>query len=170
MTRSFRLASICILFLLAVTLSAFANSNNNFSNVSLTGVSGTVAGSFTFNSSNNTFSNLCLSFNGGVFGGNNANSGGGKGICAFGLCGYSWKTQLANGDWVWDSIVLNLKTGQYQDFGGIYNWKQGGGFDYMSVSEGGNPLGYLLLSGFAMLTGILISGKRRRMTSTAQSN
>jgi hypothetical protein len=40
----------------------------------------------------------------------------------------------------------------------------------MSVPEGGTPLPYLMLSGFAILAGILISGKRRRALRTAHSN
>ncbi|MGA9963623.1 MAG: hypothetical protein WBQ10_00325, partial [Terriglobales bacterium] len=68
MMRYLKLASVSALFLLAASLSAFANSNDSFSNVNLTGVSGTVSGNFTFNSSNDTFSGLSLSFGGSVFG------------------------------------------------------------------------------------------------------
>jgi hypothetical protein len=154
---------------LAVSLCASADSNDSFSNVSLTGVSGTASGSFSFNSSTDTFSNVSLSISGGVFSGDNA-SGGKGGGCILGICGFYWQTQLANGDWVVDTILLNLKTGQYQDFGGIYNWKNDGDFNYLSVPEGGAVLSYLTLSGFAMLAGILISGKRRRAMCAAQSN
>ena len=56
--RSLKLASVSALFVVAVSLSAFANSNDSFSNVNLTGVSGTVSGSFVFNSTNDTFSVL----------------------------------------------------------------------------------------------------------------
>jgi hypothetical protein len=170
MRRCLKLASPLALFLLAVSLSASAGSTNNFSNVSLTGVSGTVSGSFSFNSSSNTFSAISLSFNGGVFGGVHANNGGGKGACLLGVCGFSWQTQLANGDWVWDSILLNLKTGQYRDSGGIYNSKNGGNFNRLPVPEGGAPLAYLGLSGVAMLAGILIAGKHRRSARLAQSS
>ena len=166
MMQSLKLASITAVFLLAVSLSAFANSNDSFSNVNLTGVSGTVSGGFTFNSSNDNFSGLTLTFGGNVFGKDQASNGGGQGTCAFGFCGYSWQTKLSDGDWVWDTIVLNLKTGQYKDFGGVYNWENKGGFNYMSVPEGGTPMPYLLLSGFAILVGILISGKRRRILRT----
>jgi hypothetical protein len=170
MRRCLKLASPLALFLLAVSLSASAGSTDSFSNVSLTGVSGTVSGSFTFNSSSDTFSAISLSFNGGVFGGVNAQNGGGNGSCILGVCGFSWQAQLANGNWVWDTILLNLKTGQYQDLGGIYNWKNGGNFNYLSVPEGDAPLSYLLLSGFAMLAGILISGKHRRTARLAESS
>ena len=168
MKRSSKLACICVLFLLAVPFSAYANSNDNFSNVSLVGTSGTVSGSFSFNSSTDTFSSISLLFGGTAFGGDKASNGGGKAICAFGFCGYSWKTQLADGSWVTDTIILNLKTGQYSDVGGIYNGRTGGDFKYLSVPEGGTELAYLLLSGFAILSGILISGKRRRAVCAAQ--
>ena len=168
MKRCSKLACICALFLLAVPFSAYANSNDSFSNVSLVGTSGTVSGSFTFNSSNDSFSNISLLFGGTVFGGDNASNAGGKAICAFGFCGYTWKTQLADGSWVSDTIILNLKTGQYRDFGGIYKGQTGGDFRYLSVPEGGTELAYLLLSAFAVLSGILISGKRRRTVCAAQ--
>jgi hypothetical protein len=168
MRRSSKLACICALFLLAVPFSAYASSHDSFSNVSLVGTSGTVSGSFTFNSSNDTFSNLSLSFAGGAFNHDQASNGGGRAICAQGLCGYTWKTRLADGSWVSDTIILNLKTGQYRDFGGIYNGRNGGDFKYMSVPEGGTELTYLLLSAFAILAGILISGKRHRAVCAAQ--
>jgi hypothetical protein len=164
-----KLVCVCSLFLLAVSLSAYANSNDSFSNVSLVGTSGTVSGSFTFNSSTQTFSNLTLSFSGGKFGGDNASNGGGKAKCRLGVCEFSWKEKLAGGGWVSDTILLNLKTGQYEDLGGIYKGKKGGDFNYTSVPEGGSPLPYLLLSGFVMLAGILISGKRSRATRTART-
>jgi hypothetical protein len=170
MMQSLKLASVSALFVLAVSLSAFANSGDSFSNVNLTGVSGTVSGSFVFNSATDTFSSISLSFGGTVFGQDQASNGGGHGTCAFGFCGYSWQTKLSDGDWVWDTIVLNLKTGQYKDFGGVYNFENKGGFNYMSVPEGGTPMPYLLLSGFAILAGILISGKRRRTLRTVQSS
>ena len=170
MRRCLKLASPLALFLLAASLSASADSTNSFNNVSLTGVSGTVSGSFSFNSSSNTFSAISLSFNGGVFGGVNAQNGGGNGSCILGVCGFSWQAQLANGNWVWDTILLNLKTGQYQDLGGIYNWKNGGNFNRLPVPEGGASLAYLGLSGVAMFAGILIAGKRRRSARLAQSS
>jgi hypothetical protein len=168
MRQYFKLVCVFWLFLLAVSLSASANSNDSFSNVSLVGTSGKVSGSFTFNSSTQTFSNLTLSFNGGLFGGDSASNGGGKAKCRLGVCEFSWKEKLAGGGWVSDTILLNLKTGQYEDLGGIYRGKKGGDFTYMSVPEGGPTLSYLLLSGFVMLAGILITRKQGRARRTAQ--
>jgi hypothetical protein len=170
MMQSLKVASVSALFLLAVSLSAFADSNDSFSNVNLTGVSGTVSGSFAFNSSNDTFSKISLSFNGGVFNGVDASDGGGKGTCLLGVCGFSFQEHVANGGWVSDTILFNLKTGQYEDLGGIYKGRKGGDFNYLSVPEGGTPLSYLMLSGFAILAGILISGKRRSALYTAHSS
>ena len=168
--RSLKLASVSAVFLLAVSLSAFATSSDSFSNVNLAGVSGTVSGSFTFNSSNDTFSNISLLFNDGVFNGGFASDGGGKATCWFGLCGFSWQAQASDGAWVTDSIIVNLKTGQFLDLGGIYQGRNDGDFKYLSVPEGGTPLPYLMLSGFAILGGILICGKRRRALLTAHSS
>jgi hypothetical protein len=168
MNRYFKLASVFALFVLAVSLSASAGSNDSFSNVSLTGISGTVSGQFTFDPTKDSFSGLSLTFNGGVFNGVNASNGGGKGNCLFGLCQYTWQKQMNSGAWVWETIVLNLKTGQFQDFGGIYKGKYDGGFNYMSVPEGETALSYLMLSGFAMFAGIVVAGKRRRAVRIAQ--
>jgi hypothetical protein len=170
MMRYLKLASASVLFLLAVSLSAFANSHNSFSNVNLTGISGTVSGGFTFNSSSDTFSNISLSFNGGVFNGVDASDGGGKATCRLGVCGFSFREHVPHGGWVSDTILFNLKTGQFEDLGGIYKGRKGGDFSYMSVPEGGTPLPYLMLSGFAIVAGILISGKRRRALRTAHSS
>src|SRR5271169_5738660 len=135
--RSLKLASVGALFLLAVSLSAFANSNDSFSNVNLIGVSGTVSGDFTFNSSTDTFSNLSLSFNGGVFNGvNGSDANGGKAQwCWGGWCGFTWHTNVG-GDSIWNIVAVDLTNGQYKDFGGIYNQQyQGENFNYMSVPE-----------------------------------
>src|SRR5580692_347814 len=168
MMRRFKLATVCVMFLLAVSLSASACSGDCFSNVNLTGVSGSASGSFTFNTSTDTFSNLSLSFNGGVFNGITASDKNGGGSCFLGVCGISWKT-VVNGDTVWNTVVLNLKTGQYQDFGGIYNWKNQGTFNYLQVPEGGNSLVYLMLSSIALFAGFLTSRKRRRALRIVQS-
>jgi len=164
MRRYFNSASVCILFLLAVSLSASATSNDSFSNVNLVGTSGAVSGSFTFNSSTDSFSGISLSFNGGLFGGASASDGGGKATCFLGLCGFYWQGKASDGAWVTDTIIFNLKTGQYDTFGGIYQWRQGGDFNYLSVPEGGAKLTYLMLSAIAVFGGILISGKQRRIT------
>jgi hypothetical protein len=169
-----KMAIVSVVLLLVLSLPAFADSNGSFSNEKLIGSSGsTLSGSFTFtgNASGGTFSNLSLSFNGGAFGGVSASDAkGGKATCAFGLCSFSWKAKAANGDWVWDKIVLNVKTGQYQDFGRINNWQNRWKFDPpVPVPEGGTPLSYLMLSGLAVSFGILMSGKQRRTTRSADS-
>jgi hypothetical protein len=167
--RYLKLASASVMFLLAVSLCAFANSHDSFSNVNLTGVSGTVSGGFTFNSSTDTFSHISLLFKGGAFNGVHA-SDGGKATCRLGVCGFSFQEHVPKGGWVSDTIRFNLKTGQFEDLGGIYKGRKGGDFSYMSVPEGGTPLPYLMLSGFAILAGILISGKRRGALRTAHSS
>jgi hypothetical protein len=77
---------------------------------------------------------------------------------------------VPHGGWVSDTILFNLKTGQFEDLGGIHKGRKGGDFNYMSVPEGGTSLPYLMLSGFAILAGILISGEQRRALRTAHSN
>jgi len=167
MSRSLKLATICAVFLLAVSLSASACSGDCFSNVNLAGNSGgNASGSFTFNTSTDTFSNLSVSFNGGVFNGMSASDNKGGGGCVLGICGISWKT-IVNGDTVWNTIILNLKTGQFEDIGGIYNWKNQGNFKYMAVPEGGNALAYLLLCGIALFVAIVTSRKRRHAMRAA---
>jgi hypothetical protein len=161
MMRNIKVATVCVMFLLAVSLSASACSGDCFSNANLVGNSGgSASGGFTFNASTDTFSNLSLTFNSGAFSGITAQDKKGGGGCVLGICGISWKT-IVDGDTVWNTIVLNLKTGQYEDFGGIYNWKNQGEFNYMSAPEGGNSLAYLLLSGIALFVAILTSRKRR---------
>ena len=157
------LVAISAAFLLLVCLPALADSHDNFSNEQLTGGSGsTLSGSFTFSSSSDTFSNISLSFNGGTFNGINAQDTGGQAVCALGLCAFSWETKTGN-VWVWDTIVLNVSTGQYQDFGWIYSAQNQWNFDPpMSAAEGGTRLAYLVLCGIAIFAGILVSGKQRR--------
>jgi len=165
MIRYLRVVGVSVAFLLLLCLPALAD--GNFSNEKLTGNSGSsLSGSFTFNSSTDSFSNLSLSFNGGKFAGTNAkDTSGGQATCVLGICGFSWQTRV-NGVLVWDTILLNVKTGTYQDFGGIQNFQNQWNFDPpQAVPEGGTPLPYLLLSGLAMVAGILISGKRRAMRS-----
>jgi hypothetical protein len=162
MMRNIKLATVCVMFLLAVSLSASACSGDCFTNVNLAGNSGgTASGSFTFNTSTDTFSNLSVSFNGGLFSGKSAQDSKGGGGCILGICGFSWKSTVG-GDTVWNTIILNLKTGQFEDLGGIYNWRnQAGNFNYLAVPEGGNSLTYLLLSGIALFVAIFTSRKRR---------
>ena len=169
MPRCLKLAATCAVFLLAVSLSASACSGDCFSNVSLVGNSGgTASGSFTFNTSTDTFSNLSLTFSGGVFKGMGGSDSKGGGGCVLGICGFSWKT-MDGSDTIWNTIILNLKTGQVEDIGGIYNWKNQGNFNYMAVPEGGNSLAYLLLCGVALFAAIFFSRKQRRPLRAAQS-
>ena len=167
MKRYLKLSSGCAIFLLAMCLSASANSNYQFSNLALTGVSGTVSGSFTYNASSDTFSGISLTFTGGVFGGVKASNSGGNGSCKQNLCGFYWQT-TSKGNTVWNAIVINLQTGQYQEFGSISNSQNKGFFDYQPVPEGGATLGYLMLSGIAVFGGIVISGKKRRRHPRSQ--
>ncbi len=167
MFRYSKLASVFALFVLAVSISASADSNNSF-NVNLTGISGTVSGNFTFDSTKNSFSGLTLTFNGGMFDGVKAGNGGGKGLCLLGVCQYTWQKHMNTGAWVWETIVFNIKNGQFQDYGGIYKGKYNGGFNYMSMPEGETALAYLMLSGLAMFAGIVVAGKRRRVARIAQ--
>jgi len=160
MKRFSTFAALTAAVVLAMSLCASAGSTDNFSGP-LTGVSGTVSGSFTFNSSNDSFSNIKLSFGGSTFGGVNASDpNGGQGVCVRGLCGFWWQTQVGS-NWIADAIIVNLATGQYQDVGSISDWRNRGGFNYLSMPEGSSTLAYLLMSAVAVFGGLLMSGKRR---------
>jgi hypothetical protein len=174
MRRYCKLASVCALFLLAVSLSASAGSINNFDfeNATLTGVSkgGTVSGSFSFNSKTDQFSNISISFVSSVFGTVDASDPrwGNGSYQGKGWWEFTWKPKV-DGDTIVYSMLFNTITGQFQASGSIANWQnQKGNFD-LSVPEGGTPLSYLMLSGLAVFAGILISGKQRRAKRTAQS-
>jgi hypothetical protein len=170
MGRHIKILGVCALFLLIASLPASAGTICNFSNVALTGNSGsTASGSFSFDPNTHVFSNITISFNGGAFGGVHANDSQAQGYCAQGLCKVTWWT-IVQGNLIRDTLVFNTVTGQFQDYGKISNWKNHGGFDYMEVPEGGAELTYLMLSGFAVFGGILISGKQRRTTRSSQSN
>jgi hypothetical protein len=168
MGRHFKVLAVCALFLLVVSLPASAGSVYTFSNVKLTGNSGsTASGTFTFDPSTHTFSNVSMTFNGGAFGGIQANGGKGQGVYIQGQGYlYSWGTTV-KGNLVWCSILFNPATGQFHEWGGIANWKYNGNFDYMSVPEGGAELTYLMLSGIAVFGGIVVSGKKRRATRSS---
>jgi hypothetical protein len=164
MTRYFTLA-MCAALLLVLSLPALADSDS-FSNVQLKGASGTVSGSFTF--SNGTFSNLSLSFKDGVFGVVNAfDASGGKGQQQGQWYVFTWKTKVGK-DWVWNKVSFDPSNGQYHESGWIANRQDKGKFN-LQVPEGGTPLSYLVLSGLAVFAGILMSGKRRRTTRSAES-
>jgi len=169
MKRNYKLAAVCSVFVLAVSICASAGSTDNFSGP-LIGATGTESGSFTFNSTTDSFSGIKLSFAGSTFGNVNASNGGGQGSCWNGICGYFWQTQVLSAggqkDWVWDAILV-YANGQYKDFGGISNSQNRGGFNYMSVPEGGSRLAYLLLSAIAVFGAIFVSGKSRGTGTTA---
>lgn len=164
MKRYSKLAVVCGMFVLAVSICASADSKDCFSGP-LIGASGTESGQFTFDSTTDTFSGIKLSFAGSTFGNVNASNGGGQGHCSNGICGYFWQMKVGS-DWVWDAIVV-YANGQYKDFGGISNSNNYGGFSYMSVPEGGSRLAYLFMSGVAAFGAIFVSGKQRR---TAKSS
>jgi hypothetical protein len=170
MSRYCKLAIVGATVCLILSLPAFAGSVYNFSKETITGKSGsTLSGSFTFtgNANGGTFSNITLSFDGGKFGGLKASDvSGGKAKCAFGLCRFSWSEKLSNG-WVWDTIVLNVNTGAFQDLGQLYDKRNQWNFDPLPVPEGGASLAYLMLAGLAVFAGILISGKKRRAARSA---
>ena len=170
MGRHFKIVGVCALFLLVVSLPVSAGSINSFSNVKITGNSGSsVSGSFSFDSTTHVFSDISLWFSHGAFAGIQANGPQGQGFYVQGQ-GYlfSWLTTV-NGNLVWDSIRFNPLTGQVHDHGGIANWQNQGGFNYLSVPEGGAELTYLMLTAVAVFGGILISSKQRRTTRSCQS-
>lgn len=170
MGRHIKVLSACALFVLLASLSASAGTICNFSNVKLTGSSGsTASGTFTVNATTHVFSGVSITFNGGAFGGIQANGGNLKGIWVQGQQYlYSWITTV-NGSLVGWSILYDFKTGQFHEWGGISNWKNKGNFDYLSVPEGGAELTYMMLSGIVVFGGILISGKQRRTSRSSQS-
>lgn len=170
MGRSLKISGIWAIFIFLASLSASAGTICNFSNVKLTGTSGSnVSGTFTVDSTNHTFSNVSISFNGGAFGGINANGANMQGTWIQGQQYlYSWLT-LVNGNLVGWAILYDFKTGQYEEWGGIANWQNKGSFNYLSVPEGGAELTYMMLSGIALFAGILVSGKQRRAARSSHS-
>ena len=173
MRRYDKLAGVCGLFLLAVSLTASADSIDQFKNAALTGVSegGTVSGSFSFNSKTNRFSNISVSIVSSVFGKINVSdrhSGHGT-YEGQGWWEYTWKTKV-HGDTIVESMLFNTITNQIEVDGKIGNRRHQGDFNYISVPEGGTSLSYLMLSGIAMFAGILIYGEQRRTRRIAQSS
>jgi hypothetical protein len=158
MMRSLKLASVTSLFLLAMSLSAFAGSNNDFSGATLSGISATGAsGSFAFSSSTDKFSNAPQSF-----GGNSISEG------------VKVTNRLMSGYFISEGSFSggSFSGGSFSDdsdealFG---EDRLGGKHKKWNVPEGGAEVTYLLLSGIAMFGGILISGKQRRATHAARS-
>lgn len=173
MRRYDKLGGVCGLFLLAVSLTASADSIDHFKNVALTGVSkgGTVAGSFSFNNKTDQFSNISVSIVSSVFGKINVSdprSGHGT-YKGQGWREYTWKTKV-HGDTIVYSMLFNTITNRFEVDGKIGNRRNQGDFNYISVPEGGTPLSFLTLSGIAMFAGILIYGKQRRTRRIAQSS
>jgi uncharacterized protein YjbI with pentapeptide repeats len=169
MMRSLKLASVTALFLLAMSLSAFADSNNDFSGATLSGISATGAsGSFAFSSSTDKFSNAAQSF------GRNSISEGVK-VTNRLMSGYFISERSFSGG---SFSGGSFSGGSFS--GGTFSGDSDEGLfgeDRLSgkhrkkwnVPEGGAEVTYLLLSGIAMLAGILISGKQRRATHAARS-
>jgi hypothetical protein len=162
MMRSLKLASVFSLFLLAMSLSAFADSSNDFSGATLSGISATGAsGSFAFSSSTDKFSNAPQ-----FFGGNSIFEGvkvtnrltSGYFISEGSFSGGSFSGGTFSDDS--DRISLDEKHRHHGCEGREH---------CHSVPEGGTEPAYLLLSGVAVLAGILISGKQRRATHAARS-
>jgi hypothetical protein len=153
MRRSFKLASVFVLFLMAVSLPALASPINGFSGATLSGISVTSAsGSFAFSSSTDKFPDAPRSFGG------NSMSEGVKVTNRF-ASGYS----ISEGSFSGGSFSDDSDGGSSDEsrFGGKRKkWK---------APEGGAEVTYLLLSGIAVLAGILMSAKQRRATRAAQS-
>ena len=159
MLRSLKLASGSALFLLAVSLSAFADSNNDFSGATLSGISATGAsGSFAFSSSTDRFSNAPQSF-----GGNSISED------------VKVTNRLTSGYFISEGSFSggSFSGGTFSDDSdeGLFGEDRLSGKHRKkwNVPEGGAEVTYLLLSGIAVLAGILISGKQRRATHAARS-
>jgi hypothetical protein len=159
MMRSLKLASVFSLFLLAMSLSTFADSSNDFSGATLSGISATGAsGSFAFSSSTDKFSNAPQSF-----GGNSISEGvkvtnrlmSGYFISEGSFSGGSFSGGTFSDDSDEGLVGEDRLSGKHRK-----KW---------NVPEGGADVTYLLLSGIAVLAGILISGKQRRPTHAARS-
>jgi hypothetical protein len=176
MRRFCKVSSVCAIFLLAVSMSAFAGSTS-FNNAALTGISGggDVSGTFSFDSVTHQLSNIAISFASSAFGNVNANDGS-KSIngvynSSTGNWSFQWQT-LKNGDLITYDVLYNPITGQYTASGEIQNFWDQGKFKYndMQIPEGGTQLSYLALSGLAMFAGILIAKKHRPVARTTHSS
>jgi hypothetical protein len=159
MMRSLKLASVFSLFLLAMSLSAFADSSNDFSGATLSGISATGAsGSFAFSSSTDKFSNAPQSFD------RNSISEGVK-VTNRLMSGYFISEgSFSGGSFSGGTVSDDSDEGLFGEdrLSGQHRKK-------WNVPEGGADVTYLLLSGIAVLAGILISGKQRRPTHAARS-
>jgi hypothetical protein len=159
MMRSLKLASVSALFLLAVSLSTFADSNNDFSGASLSGISATgESGSFAFSSSTDKFSNAPQSF-----GGNSISES--VKVTNRLMSGYFISEgSFSGGSFSGGTFSDDSDEGLFGEDGLSRKHKK-----KWNVPEGGAEVTYLLLSGIAVLAGILISGKQRRATHAARS-
>jgi hypothetical protein len=154
MMRYLKLASVSALFLLAVSLSAFANSINDFSGATLSGISATGAsGSFAFSSSTDKFSNAPHSF-----GGNSISEG------------VKVTNRLTSEYFISEGSFSGGTLSDDSDEGFLGEDRLGDKHrKKWNVPEGGAEVTYLLLSGIAVLAGILVSSKQRRATHAARS-
>jgi hypothetical protein len=167
MKRYSKLAAMCGMFVLAVSICASAGSSDNFSGP-LTGVSNsTVTGSFSFNSATDQFTSVSLSFTSLILGDGKVGPlsiNGTKG--PNGQWSFQWWGFAKNGDLVIYDVTLNAN-GSFQVAASVADRQNYGGFNYMSVPEGGSRLAYLFMSAAAVFGAILFSGKNRR---TAKSS
>ena len=161
MKQYLKLVSVSAVFLLVVSLSAFANSINDFSGAALSGISATDAsGFFAFSSSTDKFSNAPHSF-----GGNSISEG------------VKVTNRLTSGYFISEGSFSggSFSRGTFSDdsdegFLGEDGFSNGHRHrKKWNVPEGGAEITYLLLSGIAILAGILISGKQRHATHAARS-
>jgi hypothetical protein len=178
MRRFCKVSSVCAIFLLAVSMSAFAGSTNeSFNNAALTGISGggDVSGTFSFDSVTHQLSNIAISFASSAFGNVNANDGSKSinGVYNSSTGNWSFQWQAIKGlDLITYDVLFNPTTGQFTASGAIANFWEQGKFNYndMQIPEGGTQLSYLALSGLAMFAGILIAKKHRPVARTTHSS
>jgi len=150
---------ICVASLLfAAVLPASAGSVSGSYTSAVLGVTGeTVTATFTFNTSSDQFTNMTLAFKGGVFGAlTESYTGCGTGLsCTF--------IELAGGDSLLYSILLNKNFSQYAAGGSVWNTHSAGIFGYTgspspSVPEGGSNFSYLAPAGLVIFGGIFLNG------------
>jgi hypothetical protein len=155
MRQSHKLPCIFSLFLLAASLQAWAGSVNSFSDDALPKGAGTkLAWSFTSENMTEQFPEFSRSFGGtSIFDSGKVTDGR--------MSGYSVAEESFSGTSFLDESDRHFFRGNHGHRG--CEWRR----DCQSVPEGGTPLSYLILSGLAILAGILISGKQHRATRTA---
>jgi hypothetical protein len=137
-----KVASLCIAFLLVLSLPALAGSVNDFSNVQLKGVSSpAVSGSFTFSDSNGNWISEGVKVTE-------------SHVSSYVISEGSFSDDLDGG------------------FSGDEGHHHGCGHrkDCHQVPEGGAEATYLMLSGIAVFAGMLVSGKQRRTARAPKYN